>query len=100
MTNYYLHLKTKAILDADYILKGDVNESKEKEIEEFFYSLLKPQVFWGTSGKEATYYRNFESTCNVMRQNGVPEPKKLTAREYLQYLNDLTKQHSKIKRGR
>ncbi len=91
-----MNLKMQAECDLAYI-NGEPKEEREKELSEFFYGLLKPQVFYGTKGKEATYFREFEQTCNVMRQNGVPEPKGLKAREYFQYLADLTKQSQKNK---
>ncbi len=95
---FYEKLIEKSELDLRYILEDVEDETQVKIVDDYFYSLTEPIVFYGTKGKEATYYRNFEQTCNMFRQNGVPEPKKMTAREFFQYLADLTKQAERSKK--
>lgn len=101
VTNFYMNLMLKAQIDLKYILGEKVNEKEEEMVSDFFYSLLKPTVFWGEKGAEVKHWKDFEMTCNLMRQYGVPEPKKLSVREWYQYLADLTKQlKPKAKGGR
>lgn len=93
-TNFYMNLMQKIAVDIDFI-NGIENEKKESELSDYFYDLMKPIKFWGTNGKEVTYFKAFESNCNAMRQNGVPDPKKLPARTFFQYQQELTKQYRK-----
>lgn len=70
----------------------------EKEIDDYFYSLLKPEIFWGRDGFTVQHNKNFESACAIIAQQTSRNPKEMITIEYFQLLEELrnqSKRHGK-----
>jgi hypothetical protein len=77
--------------------KGDDPE-RLHIINEYFYSLLKPKIFWGSGGIEAQFDKGFEMSCDTIAKSRNRDPKRLTAFEYLQTLEAI-RQEQKREQG-
>ena len=71
----------------------EVSEQQKKELDDYFYGLSKPKVFWGSDGVEAKHDKGFESICALMTQFISRDPKKMTTLEFMQTLEELKKQY-------
>lgn len=87
-------MKAKAQLLCRSILgkSMDADEERLHVIDEYFYSLLKPKVFWGSGGLEAKYDKGFEVSCDTIAQTRNRDPKLMMTFEYLQTLEQIKKQ--------
>ena len=61
---------------------GNNNEEKLNEIEQYFFELSHPKVFWGSKGVEVNFINSFEKACTVLRQRQSKEPKEMTVLEF------------------
>lgn len=83
----------------------DTDAERLHVIDEYFYSLLKPKTFWGSTGLEAKYDKGFEITCDMISQTRNRDPKQMITFEYLQTLERIrevqkAEQQQARKRGR
>jgi hypothetical protein len=85
-------------MELDKILKEPVNEKREQEIDEYFYLLLKPEIFWGHDGFTIQHNKNFESACAIIAQQTSRNPKEMITIEYYQTLEELKNQSKKNKK--
>lgn len=92
---YYANLKIKTIIELSKIVEEDFDEKREKEVDEYFYSLLKPQVFWGHDGFTVQHNKSFESACAIIAQQTSRNPKEMITIEYFQILEELRNQSKK-----
>jgi len=92
---FYANLKKRIQISIDRILERDVSDDEESIIEDYFYSLLKPDLFWGSDGFTVTHNKNFESACGIISQNTSRNPKEMITLEWMQILEDLRQQNKR-----
>ena len=99
-SEYYSNLKLKALFDADKILGNEIPVEQKNTVDDYFYSLLKPEVFWGPQGYVVSHNKSFESSCVVISQQLSRDPKEMTVLEYYQSIDDLRSQAKSMKRAK
>lgn len=82
-------------MELDKILEEPINEKREQDIDDYFYSLLKPEVFWGHNGFTVQHNKSFESACAIIAQQTSRNPKEMITIEYYQILEELKNQSKK-----
>lgn len=93
--SYYerLYQRTEIVLKS--VTGIEVDMELWKEIEDFFYVLMKPQKFWGADGIINKYDLAFEKTCIVMNQYLPKDPKRMSVKEFKVALIELNRQNKK-----
>lgn len=92
---YLTKLKQKTEIILKSILGIEPSDDLVKEIDDFFYILMKPKIFWGAEGFINKYDLAFERTCMVMNQYLPQDIKKMTVKEFKVALIELNKQNKK-----
>lgn len=100
-------MQNKALALCRMIIGKELDTDAERlhVIDEYFYSLLKPKIFWGSGGLEAQYDKGFEISCDTISQTRNRDPKQMITFEYLQTLERIrqvqkAEQQQARKRGR
>jgi hypothetical protein len=88
----HVKLKQKALIELDFILGENDEREKIKQIDDYFYDLMKPKQFWGTNGFEIQHDISFETNCTVLSQHLSVRPKDMTTLEYINSMQELKKQ--------
>lgn len=79
---YYDRLRERVLLQLDSLIRGNDNNSKIEEIQDYFLTLAKPQIFNGKHSVEIKSDKQFEEACLFLRHQIGVEPEKMTVLQF------------------
>lgn len=91
-TEFYSRLKSKLLIQLKYMIGESDERDKLKPIEDYFYALIKPRIYWGSQGVEIEFDKGFETVCTAISQHISRDPKQMHTLEYLNTIEELKKQ--------
>lgn len=90
---YYINRKRRLRLICKSIYdKANAKELELQRINDFLYSLAKPEAYSGNDGFEIKYMRNYEDMSFILSQHTGTNPKSMTIIEYLKAWGVVVKQ--------
>lgn len=88
----YDRLKNRAILVLEGIVADKDNTKEINEIDDYLFSLYKPQSFLGSESVEVKYDKQFESSCTLIAQKTGLDAKSMTVLQFYSNLDTIKKQ--------
>lgn len=85
-------LLKKVRIELNVIAGGPDEREQLKQIDDYFYDLSKPEMFWGPDGVEVQTDKSYEQTCAIISQHVSRDPKQMMTREYMVTLEQLKEQ--------
>ena len=88
----YDKLKTRTLLVLEGIKNGEYKTSEIDEIDDYLYSLHKPNSFSGSSSAEIKYDKQFETMCVLIAQKTNMDAKSMTVLQFYSALDNIRQQ--------
>lgn len=88
----YNKLKQRTLLILQGIAEDTDSTNDVEAIDEFLFSLYKPQNFVGRESAEIKYDKQFESACMVISQKTGMDGRKMTVLQFYSALDNISKQ--------
>lgn len=85
------HLKKRAKVLLDFILNGSDPETELQRIDNYLFSMHRPQILAGANGAEVRMKKDFDGLCLTLQTHGIKEPEMLTVRKFYAAIEMLSK---------
>lgn len=100
-TKEYLDsLKNRALALLDSLIRKKDNSEILKKIDDYLYSLIKPNPFFGKENREIAFDKQFEDMCLFLSQEINQDPWSMTVLQFYNSFEYIKRKLKKLQRGR
>lgn len=89
---YYDRVRTRTLLELDTIIRDNDNADKIDKIDDYLYTMNKPNIFSGKDSVEIKYDKDFESMCLFVQKETQADVRNMTTLQFYNALEHIKKQ--------